>query len=113
MQGYEKFKRIQEEKVATIALLREQIKELQSMVNHDLRKYLPVGKLKPLHKEDPNRSFFEKKSDPFVDHGPSTVIEYDETPVKTYSQKKAKPKNDLEELETQLQDIEHQLKNIQ
>ena len=118
MQGYEKFRRVQEEKIATIALLKEQVKELNLLVGHELRKYLPVGKLKPVLKEETKKVFVEGPHDHYADHGPRTIVEpYEEekVPVPAYKQTrtKTKPKNELEELEAQLQDIEHQLQNIQ
>ena len=117
MQGYEKFKRVQEEKVAAIALLKEQVKELHTLVGHELRKYLPAGKLKPILKKQPVKTFVEGPHDPFADHGPKTIVEpYEEekVPVKAYKKTiKSKPKNELEDLENQLQDIEQQLQNIQ
>ena len=107
MQGYEKFKKIQEEKVNTISLLKEQIKELNTLVNHQLKKYLPVGKLKPILKEQPQHEEYTPKIE---EETPAPV------PIQRYKQErpiKSKPKNELEELESQLQDIEHQLQNIQ
>ena len=44
MQGYEAFKKIQEEKVETFTLLKEDIKTLNNLVNK-LKKHLPKGKL--------------------------------------------------------------------
>ncbi len=119
MQGYEKFKKIQEEKVITISLLKEQVKELNNMVNHELRKYLPIGKLKPILKLKPKKAFIEGPHDHYVDHGPKTVVEpfaEEKVPLAVYKETapvRPKSKNELEELETQLQDIEHQLQNIQ
>ena len=119
MQGYEKFKQVQEEKVATIALLKEQVAELSTLVTHELKKYLPIGKLKPIIKEQNPKAFVEGPKDHYVDHGPKTVIEpfeEERVPLTVYKQTtptKPKPKNELEELESQLQDIEHQLQNIQ
>lgn len=113
MQGYEKFRRVQEEKIATIALLKEQVKELNLLVGHELRKYLPVGKLKPVLKEEVKKVFVEGPHDPFADHGPRTIVEFDDKPIKVKTYKSApKPKNELEELESQLKEIEHQLQNI-
>ena len=118
MQGYEKFKRIQEEKVMTIALLKDQVKELNNLVNHQLKKYLPVGKLKPTIKGRTPKRVVEDVHDRYVDHGPKTVVEpyaEEKVPIPTYKKTapvKPKPKNELEELESQLQDIEHQLQNI-
>ncbi|HLC88473.1 MAG TPA: hypothetical protein VJG49_00390 [Candidatus Nanoarchaeia archaeon] len=113
MQGYEKFRKIQEEKVATITVLKEQIKEVESLIGHHLRKYLPVGKLKPMFKEEPKHlEAVPALSQPVEEEIPAPF------PVQTYRQEKSatatlKPKGELEELESQLQDIEHQLQNIQ
>jgi len=111
MQGYEKFRRIQEEKVANISILKEQIKEAESLIAHHLRKYFPVGKLKPTFK-------VEQKRLETVTASAQPVDEEAPVPVPTYRQEKPtvavnqKSKDELEELESQLQDIEQQLQNI-
>jgi len=114
MQGYEKFRRIQEEKVATISILKEQIKDTESMINRHLRKYLPAGKLKPTF--NVGQRHLETaivSAQPVDEEAPAPVL------VPTYQQKKPavavtqKSKGELEELESQLQDIEQQLQNIQ
>lgn len=48
MQGYEKFRAIQQEKIATFKLLNKQVKELDRLVNQRLAHYLPLGELKPI-----------------------------------------------------------------
>src|SRR3989344_6625615 len=50
MQGYEKFRRIQEEKVALFAALKADVHDLNSLIENKLRKYLPQGKLRGLVK---------------------------------------------------------------
>ena len=48
MQGYEKFRKLQEEKIAIFNQLKNDVKELNQMIDSRLRKYFPKGKLKPL-----------------------------------------------------------------
>ncbi len=113
MQGYEKFRKIQEEKVATIAILKEQVKEAESLIAHHLRKYFPVGKLKPIKESQPHISIVA---------GSAHSAEEDEVSAPaltpTYQQEKpaavsrSKSNDELEELESQLQEIEQQLQNI-
>ncbi|MEK6939241.1 MAG: hypothetical protein AABX31_00790, partial [Nanoarchaeota archaeon] len=45
MQGYEAFKKIQEEKVAVFEQLKDDIKGLNNLVDSKLRRLLPKGKL--------------------------------------------------------------------
>lgn len=109
MQGYEKFRKIQEEKVALFIDLKASVKEINSLIDHKLRKYFPKGKLKPI--TETRFSEAEKVE----------VVSMDKPRSKTMPQKefipepereKSKPKSDLAELETQLNDIENQLRNI-
>lgn len=109
MQGYEKFRKIQEEKVALFIDLKASVKDLNSLIDHKLRKYFPKGKLKPITEtrfSEPEKVevvSMEKprqKNMPQKDFEPETVEE------------ESRPKNDLAELETQLNDIESQLRNI-
>jgi len=110
MQGYEKFRKIQEEKVALFIDLKANVKDLSSLIDHKLRKYLPRGKLKPVTEtkrevekvEVVTMDKFKPKVNPSlpIDSEPEREME------------RAKPKNDLAELESQLNDIEVQLRNI-
>lgn len=106
MQGYEAFRKIQEEKIAVFAQLRDDVKGLNNLVDSKLRRLLPKGKLNGMI----------KKSSARVE-----VIEKEEIaplPVPKTQPKMLKPEpqreetSDLDELETQLQEIESRLKNM-
>ncbi|MBI2102798.1 hypothetical protein HYT55_03085 [Candidatus Woesearchaeota archaeon] len=107
MQGYETFRKIQEEKVALFTILKSQIKEINTLVDSKLKKYLPKGKL---------RSFSEKQLHhqeqveelPAEEAQPLEVV-----PVATRrTETQRAPPSELDELEKQLRDIENQLQNI-
>src|SRR3989338_8686108 len=48
MQGYEKFRKIQEEKIATFAVLKKNIRDVNLLVDQHLKRYLPKGSLKEI-----------------------------------------------------------------
>ena len=105
MQGNETFKKIQEEKVNTIADLKENIKEINSLLNTKLRKLLPKGKLNHLTEKE---------------HHESQVPEgnkVEPTPKPSFQPRTARPAkstgHELTDLENQLRDIETQLRTIQ
>ncbi|MEW5896737.1 MAG: hypothetical protein AB1668_03535 [Nanoarchaeota archaeon] len=104
MQGYESFRRIQEEKIATFAQLRETVKELNNIFDYKFRKYFPKGKLK-MFPEEP----VEKKELPVQRPVPQPV-EVSE-PVERQQPKKADDR-ELDDLELQLKDIESRLRNM-
>jgi len=97
MQGYEKFRKLQEEKVATFAALKSDVKELNVLINHRLRKYLPKGKLRVVKENVPELP--EEMEPPLV------------RPAGTG--REAPKKTELDELEVQLRDIENQLRKVQ
>ena len=104
MQGYEKFRKIQQEKVNTFGTLKLQIKEINSMVDH-LKVYLTRGKLRAvgIKSEIKEKLTEEQPKEEYI----APVRSYQpETPV-------APVNNELEELESQLKDIENQLRGIQ
>ena len=105
MQGNETFKKIQEEKVNTISDLREDIKEINSLLNTKLRKFLPKGKLKNLIEEKHSEShdLEETKEEPTRKLSPQP------RPIRPV----ASTSNNLTDLENQLRDIETQLRTIQ
>ncbi len=102
MQGYENFRKIQEEKVKLFSQLKSEIRAISSLVDNNLKKNLPKGKLKEV--AAPKRVVEEKEEpeeEPEVEEkapAPQKVV-----PV---------PKSELEELEDQLNDIEGQLRGI-
>ncbi len=103
MQSFEKFRQVQEEKVATILLLKDDLKELNNMANQ-LRRYLPRGKLRPLGlqaavREMPRMEERPRQAPVVRREGPPAVRE----PLQS----------ELDELESQLRDIERQLQKVQ
>lgn len=102
MQGYESFRRIQEEKIATFAQLRETVKELNNIFDYKFRKYFPKGKLK-MFPEEPvkEREISVQKSAP---------VEVSE-PIERPHPKKSDDR-ELDDLELQLKDIEGRLRNM-
>ena len=109
MQGYEKFRSIQEEKVLAFHKLKMQTQELQTLIAGKLRKYLPKGKLKAVapkmqkmnaeevHKELPEMEMHEEMS-------------AQQTAPKLTSE--ARAQQELDELEMQLREIEGQLQGM-
>ena len=106
MQGYEKFRKIQEEKVALFSGLKISVRELNSLLDHKLRGYLPKGKLKPLAEiRMPERMEEPKQEEIAVpSKKPAKMMEEVE--------EEPRPRNDLTELESQLNEIERELKKI-
>jgi hypothetical protein len=104
MQGYENFRKIQEEKVKLFSQLKSDVRAISSLIDNNLKRSLPKGKLKEI--AAPKKVMEEKEEEP----------EEEELEV----QKKAPvpqkvipaPKSELEELEDQLNDIEGQLRGM-
>lgn len=106
MQSYEKFRQIQEEKVATFNDLKESIKQLTSLLDHKLKHHFPKGKLSisTLRRDVPKMAVPAEMED---------EIEEVETPArKTAYTPEPHPITELDELESQLRDIEGQLRKI-
>ncbi len=117
MQGYETFRKIQEEKVALFTMLKSQVKEINSMVDNKLKKYVPKGKL---------RGFSERQMHPEEQPEEETLPgepRIEVVPIERVQRRVVErvaeqpvqkaPANELDELEKQLRDIENQLQNIQ
>lgn len=100
MQGYEKFKKIQEEKVATFTALKNDVKELNTIINTKLRTLLPKGKLKPM-KGQYEQLDQDLPQEPKVSYSPRSTAP---TPQAEH--------DELDELEGQLKDIEGQLRSV-
>ncbi len=100
MQGYEKFRKIQEDKVSLFSSLRFQIKELRSLINDNLRKKMPQGKLKGINPESPI-----EVNQRTVDKSELEVANVNKKSISAAS-------SDLTELESQLRDIENQLQRV-
>lgn len=101
MQSYEKFKQIQQAKVATFAQLENDVKAINSLIENKLRNYIPKGRLKLISAEKEQEEKEEVSAQP--------------EPKRTYSPPKPaikKTGSELDELESQLKDIESQLQGI-
>lgn len=113
MQGYEKFRKIQEEKVALFSTLKADVRELNSLVEGQLRKYFPKGKLHVSHavlqdgKDEKTEGVEILPLEKPARATPKPV--YEEKP--RYEEEKVS-RNELDELEEQLKYIEDQLRNI-
>jgi hypothetical protein len=109
MQGYEKFRKIQEEKVSMFIDLKTIVKDLNSLIDGKLKKYLPKGKLKEVTAQRQRQLDIEEEDTNEPEIKPKPVMK----PVMPMPVEEDKPKNDLHELESQLNDIEAQLRKIQ
>ena len=109
MQGYEKFRSMQQEKVALFTALKTEVKELHAL-NEKLRKKLPKGKLQPVTAEQQQKKNVEEAVQEMPEEVPE---EHHEEPVAAPpAPEPAAPPSGLAALESQLQDIEQQLQNI-
>lgn len=95
MQGYEKFKRVQSEKISLLKKLHSQVRELNSLVDVKMKKLFPKGSLPPIMKQE----VVAKKVEPIVAKIQPAIIQ-------------PKPRSELDELESQLMDIENQLHGL-
>ena len=108
MQGYEAFRKIQEEKIAVFTQLKDDVKGLNNLVDSKLRRLLPKGKLARMIKMPPARVEVAGKEEMAAPVSAPGV------------QRKMMPKpepreesNDgLDELESQLREIESRLKRM-
>ena len=107
MQGYEKFRQIQEEKIATFATLKADVKELSGLLDTRLRRFFPKGKLKGMIKH-PESTPAESQPEVKKPHPMSRAPR----PTTPKSVEESYSPSELEELESQLKDIESQLQGI-
>ena len=141
MQGYEKFRKIQEEKVLRINELKASVKELHNFIDNKLRRVLPKGKLDAIDPQKP-----ERRQELRVEQRPASVMDYhveeheehdealdgDFGELRMPSEAKAAPiqrsqpiavaapfstpktsaASELDALEAQLKEIERQLKDM-
>ena len=111
MQGYEKFRKIQEEKVTMFNSLKLDVKSLNTLINDKLRKYLPKGKLQAVlsQKKVEEQS---SQNEMLNENLPSRAVEVQPTPSPQVSREPSRGSGGLMELEYQLKDIERQLQSI-
>ena len=105
MQGYEKFRKIQEEKVALFTQLKSDVRVINSLVDEKLRKYVPKGKLRSLEQARPEAA-------PRGEEAPYEERYSRPAPSPSVSSRDVVPPSELDQLESQLKDIEGQLRNI-
>ena len=108
MQSYEKFRQIQEEKVNTFNDLKESIKQLTTLLDHKLKHHFPKGKLSisSVRRDIPKMAIpakMENDDDSEETEVPARKAAYTPEPH---------PITELDELESQLRDIEGQLRKI-
>lgn len=102
MQSYEKFRQIQQEKVATFAQLENDVKAINSLIENKLKNFFPKGKLKLLPVGDGQEEKEEAAAEPAV-----------KRPFPPAETSLRRTGSELDELELQLKDIEKQLSGIQ
>ncbi len=113
MQGHEKFKKIQQEKLATFGQLKNDVKEINNLVEQKLKHLLPKGKLKTATLMQPKIREAEVMPNERVKERPVELPpEETEEPQEAEEEETPKDKSELDELEAQLQSIENQLKGM-
>ncbi len=112
MQGYEQFRKLQEMKVAQFTALRNEVKELNHLLDAKLRHHFPKGKVKPLPaaptaaKPTPKLELEEE-----MEEG-KPVVRIRAPMMKKETPAPSVKKSDLDELEQQLREIEDQLRDV-
>ncbi len=128
MQGYEQFRKIQDEKVVLFTRLKTEVREINSLIDNKLKKHFPKGKLKPAFKDEEVHQEQHVEADEEVSvetpRMPPSVRQSVPPPMprSTPSPRQAPPAkveaappkemNELDELEAQLREIEGQLNSL-
>ena len=107
MQGYEAFRKIQEEKIAVFAQLKEDIKVLNNLVDTKLRRLLPKGKLVGMINKPTMRMEEVEKEE----MSPMAVPKV-QPKIMPKPEPQQEDNKDLDELESQLREIESRLKHM-
>ena len=108
MQGFDRFKKLQQEKLAEFSKLKADARALTLLVDTKMRRCLPKGTLK-------NKAVKEDKPKKIVAERHEEVMPESLTIASSLSASEPAPKSEhseLEELEAQLQEIENQLKKV-
>jgi hypothetical protein len=115
MQGYEKFRAVQEEKVALFSVLQSNVKELKTLIDGKLRGYMPKGKLTAVTHQELVKAELKEDREEMVEIVPmkSAKAQPEEVKVDVTPQVIDSGPSDLDQLEDQLHDIENQLQNLQ
>lgn len=111
MQGYEQFRKLQEEKVAQFSALRNDVKELNHLLDVKLRQHFPKGKVKPLPTAQaaPRPAPRIEQREELEEERPVVPVHM---PMRKETSAPTAKKSDLDELEQQLRDIENQLRDV-
>lgn len=126
MQGYDQFKKVQEEKTMLFTQLKNEVKDIHYLIDTKLRLFLPKGKVHGLVKVEPKKEVVRdvRKQPTVVTRAPMIVTRVvgsaptpappaPATPVQMVKESVPEvPASELAELEAQLKDIENQLQNI-
>ena len=116
MQSYEKFKRVQQDKVHLFTSLKTDLKELNMLLGTKMKAHFPQGKLDAITEADEHNRI-EKQHE--LEEGEIrseriSMARQAPAPRRLPAASSApEPKHELDQLEDQLRDIESQLKNIQ
>ena len=108
MQGYEAFRKIQEEKIAVFTQLRDDVKVLNNLVDNKLRRLLPKGKLAGMVKRPAPRAEVEEKEE--MEPMPAPKAQPKMMMPKPEPKQEESP--ELDELESQLREIESRLRHM-
>jgi hypothetical protein len=115
MQGYEKFRALQEEKIVLFASLRGTLKELNYLVDAKLKKYMPKGKLRGITMDrevrKPLVQSVETKEDVDIQDLEIVPVKVEKSEPKA-AERPARIVDDLDQLESQLREIENQLRGM-
>jgi hypothetical protein len=109
MQSYEKFKRIQEEKVIVFNQLKADVRDLNGLIDNKLRSRFPKGKLMAI-KSASEAVEQDTEEEPIQEAPRAPTVPVAPTPIAEPEEQRAP--SELDELEGQLKDIESQLRNI-
>lgn len=108
MQGFDRFKKLQQEKLVEFSKLKADARALTTLVDTKMRRCLPKGTLKSKAvKEEKTKKVIAERHEEAM---PESVIV-----ASSLSAPEPAPKSEhseLEELEAQLQEIENQLKKV-
>jgi hypothetical protein len=119
MQSYEKFKRVQQEKVALFSSLKTDLKELTMLLNTKMKSHFPKGKLHAITEAEEHQEMEQEHAlgsgairSESISMAPQAhmprALPSMKAPVQT-----SESRGELDALEGQLRDIEAQLKDIQ
>jgi len=109
IQGYERYAQLQEEKAVMMMKLKEDVKELKSLIDAHLHKLLPKGKLKAMSLEKKKELVKPAETGMPMMEAPSMP---EHLMTMRPAEKQPESSQELRELEKQLNDIENQLRMI-